>query len=93
MAKMTKSKIFRALGLSGVIAPSFGAIYERNAINAGVPVLRGELRGVLKEGDRIRVDLETGAGERLDDGTGFRVEPMSPVQLRIYRRGGLLAGR
>jgi 3-isopropylmalate/(R)-2-methylmalate dehydratase large subunit len=84
---------FRALGLSAVIAPSFGAIYERNAINAGFPVLRGELQGVLKEGERIRVDVETGAGERLDAGGSFEVAPMSPVQLRIYRRGGLLAGR
>jgi 3-isopropylmalate/(R)-2-methylmalate dehydratase large subunit len=84
---------FRALGLSGVIAPSFGAIYERNAINAGFPVLRGELRGVLKEGEHIRVNLETGAGQRFDDGTAFQVAPMSPVPLRIYRRGGLLADR
>ncbi len=83
---------FRALGLSGVIAPSFGAIYERNAINAGFPVLHGELRGVLQEGERIRVDLETGAGQRLEEGTDFQVAPLSPVPLRIYRRGGLLAG-
>jgi 3-isopropylmalate/(R)-2-methylmalate dehydratase large subunit len=84
---------FRALGLSGVIASSFGAIYERNAINAGFPVLRGELRGVLKEGERIRVDLGTGEGEGLDGGIRFQISPMSPVQLRIYLHGGLLAAR
>ncbi len=82
---------FRALGLGAVIAESFGAIYERNAINTGFPVLRGVLRERLKDGDRVRVDLAGGGVVRLDDGARFEVTPMSPVQMRIYQRGGLLA--
>lgn len=84
---------FRALGIGTIIGASFGAIYERNAINAGLPLLIGDLRGLLHTGDKVRVDLETGRVERLLDNTVFEITPMSPVQFRIYRRGGLLAAR
>ncbi len=81
---------FRALGVSLVVARSFGAIYERNAINSGFPILGADLLSAgLADGDEIEVDLTTGkvtlpSGETLD------VEPFSRVQLEIYGRGGLL---
>ncbi len=84
---------FRALGLGAIIGVSFGAIYERNAVNSGFPLLHGDLIGQVADGDRVRVDLEEGMVERESDGARFTVTPMSPVQLRIYRRGGLLGPR
>jgi 3-isopropylmalate dehydratase small subunit len=38
---------FKALGISVIIAESFGAIYERNAINSGMPILIAE--GISKK--------------------------------------------
>lgn len=84
---------FRALGVGAIIGASFGAIYERNAVNAGLPLLIGDLRSLLQTGDTIRVDLEAGSVERMSDNTRFQITPMSLVQLRIYRRGGLLSDR
>ena len=84
---------FRALGIGAIIGASFGAIYERNAINAGFPILVGDLRILLHPGDRVRVDLERGNVERLLDNTVFEIAAMTPIQLRIYRRGGLLSSR
>jgi 3-isopropylmalate/(R)-2-methylmalate dehydratase large subunit len=82
---------FRTLGVSALVAPSFGAIYERNAINAGLPILIADLGGAgLQDGDEISVDLSSGTitwpGGRLQG------EPFSEVQMAIYQRGGLLAG-
>ncbi|MBD3278818.1 MAG: 3-isopropylmalate dehydratase [Candidatus Aegiribacteria sp.] len=80
---------FKALGVQAVVARSFGAIYKRNAINSGFPVVEiPDLpNGGLKHLDDASVDLEKGIlvqGER-----EFRGKPMSEVALEIYRAGGL----
>jgi homoaconitate hydratase family protein/3-isopropylmalate dehydratase small subunit len=80
---------FRALGTALLVAKSFGAIYERNAINSGFPILAADLLSAgLADGMEIEVDLVS--GEVVVPGGRLRVEPFSPVQLAIYRRGGLL---
>jgi homoaconitate hydratase family protein/3-isopropylmalate dehydratase small subunit len=84
---------FKSLGVSALIAESFGAIYERNAINAAFPILIGE---VVKEGveneDMISVDFTSGEVENKTKGKKFKINPFSEVQLEIYKRGGLLGG-
>jgi 3-isopropylmalate dehydratase small subunit len=81
---------YRALGVSLIVARSYGAIYERNAINAGMPVMIADLLDAgLKDGQVVTVDLESG---RISwDGGELQGEPFSAVQLEIYQRGGLLA--
>ena len=53
---------FISLGIQAVIASSFGAIYERNAINAAFPVLTYDSfeKIDLKDQDVITVNLLTG---------------------------------
>jgi 3-isopropylmalate dehydratase small subunit len=83
-----------ALGVGALIAPSYGAIYWRNAVNAGFPALTIAVRPEevgAKTGDRVRLDLVSGAMELLDQNTKLQAEPMGEVPLSIYRRGGLLA--
>ncbi len=83
---------FASLGVSLVIAKSFGAIYERNAINAGMPIMVGDLsESGLSNGDEIEVDLSTGEITHLASGKTFGGRPFSDVQMQIYQRGGLLA--
>ncbi len=83
---------FLSLGVSAVVARSFGAIYERNAINAGLPIVTGELVVAgLRDGDEIEIDLASGAVTRPAGGAPLAVEPFSPIQMEIYRKGGLLA--
>ena len=82
---------FSNLGVAALIAPSYGAIYERNAINAGMPVVIGDLlKSSLENGQEITVDLESGLISW--DGGQVQATPFSKVQMDIYQRGGLLAG-
>jgi len=84
---------FIALKNQAILAKSFGAIYERNAINAAFPVLvyhsLDELN--LKSRDRIQIDLRSGKVTNLENGKETTVEPFSEVQMQIYKRGGLLS--
>lgn len=82
---------FKSLGVQAIVAQSFGAIYERNAINTGFPILIADaVRGELADGDEITVDLVAGT-VTLPSGTVVEGSPCAEVQLEIYRRGGLLS--
>jgi 3-isopropylmalate dehydratase small subunit len=84
---------FKSLGVSALIAESFGAIYERNAINAAFPILTGELaKSGIKNGDTLQVNFETGEVDDFTQGKSFKTNPFSEVQLEIFKRGGLLGG-
>ncbi|MFO7866508.1 MAG: 3-isopropylmalate dehydratase [Candidatus Aminicenantes bacterium] len=89
---------FSALKIALIIAPSFGAIYFRNAVNSALPLLRGE--GVVEErvengqwrnGDVMDIDLASGAGVNLTREEEFQLEPTSRVQRDILEAGGLFA--
>jgi len=83
---------FASLGVSLIVARSFGAIYERNAINAGMPIMVADLVGAgLESGDEIEVNLETGDIIVAKSGSKVQGQPFSDVQMEIYQRGGLLA--
>jgi len=88
---------FLALGVRLIAAPSFGAIYFRNAVNSGLPVLDGagleELagEGKMQTGDSVRIDLLSGEGLNLTQGSVFWLQPMSGVQHDIWLAGGLFA--
>lgn len=82
---------FKSLGIQAIIAESFGAIYERNAINAAFPILTYDsLEGLnLKDGDTIRVNFETGEINNPGTKSSIIANPFSEVQLEIYQNGGL----
>ncbi len=82
---------FKSLGVSLIVAESFGAIYERNAINNAMPILNAPVAGQLKDGEEVEVDFVTGAIKRAD-GSVLQGKPFPQVQLDIYQRGGLLGG-
>lgn len=83
---------FISLGISGIIAYSFGAIYERNAINAAFPVITCSTFSEIspQDGDLIRINLLTGEIKNLRNNLSTRAEPFSSVQFDIYQKGGLL---
>jgi 3-isopropylmalate/(R)-2-methylmalate dehydratase large subunit len=82
---------FKSLRIGLLIARSFGAIYFRNAVNAGFPVMVADLlESSLKDGDHLRVNLATGEVEILETNVKVQGRPFPPVQLEIYRKGGLL---
>jgi 3-isopropylmalate dehydratase small subunit len=82
---------FKALGISLIVAESFGAIYERNAINSGMPILIAD--GITKkihENDIVFIDFITGMIKDKTQGKTFQARPFSETQKEIYLRGGLL---
>jgi 3-isopropylmalate/(R)-2-methylmalate dehydratase large subunit len=83
---------FKSLGIQAILAESFGAIYERNAINAAFPILTyhniDELG--LKDRDTVRVDFENGTLTNLENGKTAKINTFSDVQMTIYKKGGLL---
>ena len=80
------------MGVATIIAESFGAIYERNAINSGFPVMTSsELKKLkLKNGDELEVDLLNGQVKKLSTKETIKASLFSKVQIDIYQRGGLL---
>ena len=82
---------FKVLGINLILAESFGAIYERNAINAAMPVMQYDsLDGLdLENGDNLKVDFKTGKVENTSKGKAIKAKPFSDVQMDIYQRGGI----
>ncbi|HAG15167.1 MAG TPA: homoaconitate hydratase [Bacteroidales bacterium] len=82
---------FVALGIQAIVAESFGAIYERNAINAAFPILTyRSVDGLsLNNGDQIRINFETGKIENRTKNTHIQANPFYEVQMEIYQQGGL----
>ncbi|MBN2600301.1 MAG: 3-isopropylmalate dehydratase large subunit [Candidatus Thermoplasmatota archaeon] len=82
---------FKALGISVIIAESFGAIYERNAINSGMPILVAkDITKQLHDKDLLIVDFTTGVLRDKTLGKTVGGTPFSESQKEIYLRGGLL---
>jgi 3-isopropylmalate/(R)-2-methylmalate dehydratase large subunit len=83
---------FISLGIQAIIARSFGAIYERNAINAAFPVLTYESfeKVGLKDQDVITVNLLTGDVVNERNGLIMTINPFYDAQHEIYVKGGLL---
>lgn len=85
---------FIALGIQAIVGESFGAIYKRNTINTGLPVMIAN--GIMskdqaaKTGDILEISLATGKivnktrNQEIQGG-----HSLSNVQLDIYQAGGL----
>jgi 3-isopropylmalate/(R)-2-methylmalate dehydratase small subunit len=85
---------FQALGLVAIVAESFGAIYKRNAINSGLPIVSiPDLEAkadAFSTGDELAVDFESGEVVLNGEKT-FQAQPFSQVQMDIYQAGNLFA--
>lgn len=84
----------RALGIVAIVAESFGAIYKRNAINSGLPIMSlpdlTENAAAFHSGDTVSMDFKTGT--LILNGTQtFAAQPFSQVQMDIYQAGDLFA--
>jgi len=82
---------FKSLGISLIIAESFGAIYERNAVNNAMPIITAEdITQKVNDKDELEIDFTTGMIIDKTEKITFQVKPFSKSQLDIYKKGGLL---
>jgi 3-isopropylmalate dehydratase small subunit len=82
---------FKALGIRVIVAESFGAIYERNAINSGISILvADDITKKIHEKDIVFIDFTTGMIKDKTQGKTYQAKPFSEAQKEIYLRGGLL---
>jgi len=81
----------KGLGLSCVIASSFGRIFFRNAINIGLPILEcpEAFRSVNQE-DRLEVEITTGKIVNLTKKETYQAAAFPPLLEKIIESGGLI---
>ena len=82
---------FIPLGVQAIIAESFGAIYERNAINAAFPIMTYDnIENLdLKHFDKVKINFETGEITNLRNNKIVKGNSFSDVQMDIYQKGGI----
>ncbi len=85
---------FLSLGISCILAESYGAIYERNAINAALPILTYDPAVLaeieLQHGDTLRVNFDSGEVVNLRNSKSGSINKFYDAQKAIYLNGGLL---
>ncbi|MCK5220918.1 MAG: 3-isopropylmalate dehydratase [Candidatus Aminicenantes bacterium] len=87
---------FEALGIKAIVAESYGAIYKRNAVNSGFPILIfKQINNFVKDGaiknlDEIEIDFLAGELKNASSGKIFKIDPFSKVQKDIMEKGSLL---
>jgi 3-isopropylmalate/(R)-2-methylmalate dehydratase small subunit len=79
--------VLRELGVSCVLAKSYGHMFYRNAINMGLPVVECDT-GAIRAGDEVEVDLETGTVHVGDERIDF--SPYPSALMSLVTAGGLI---
>lgn len=78
-------------GVCCVVADSFARIFYRNAVNLGFPIMESPgISKIVKTGDKVEVDLETGKVTNLSTNKTLNGQPPSGLELEIAEKGGLL---
>jgi len=81
----------KGVGISLVIAGSFGRIFYRNAFNRGLPLLEcASAVAESKAGDELEVELETGRIFNRRVGKAFQANPIPEFMMKLIQDGGLV---
>ncbi len=81
--------VMRLMGVSGIVAVSFGRQFFRNAINNGLPVIECDIDGIA-DGDAIEVDLAAGRVSVAARGIVRAVPPLPAEIQALLAAGGLM---
>ena len=81
----------KGCGVRAVIAPSYARIFQRNAINVGMPVLECDtLWEEVETGDTIEVDMEAGTILHQRTGKTHQASQYPDFLMHIIQAGGLV---
>lgn len=76
-------------GIAAVIARSFGRFFYRHALHAGLPALIVEETAAIKNGDRLRVDIEAHTVANRNSGDRYVIRNSDDETIAILRAGGV----
>jgi 3-isopropylmalate/(R)-2-methylmalate dehydratase small subunit len=80
----------KGCGIAAVIAPSFAAIFYRNAINIGLPFLESKDADKIDDGDEIEIDLSVGAIKNITKDQVYKTQAFPEFLQELVERGGLM---
>ncbi len=81
----------KVAGVSCIIARTFARIFYRNSLNLGLPLLESsEASDGIKDGDRVRVNLNTGEILDLTQNRKFFANPIPTFMQDLLKDGGLI---
>ncbi len=84
------AQALKVLGISVVLAKSFGGIFHRNALNLGLPVMICPQAERISPGDVLSVDLAKGCVRNETSGETLGAEPLPGFLLDMLADGGLV---
>jgi len=80
----------KAAGISAVIAPTFARIFYRNAFNMGLPIFELKEANEINEGDRVRIDMDSGEVINETQGKTYKFIPIPEFMQELVNAGGLI---
>lgn len=85
------AKALKATGIGAIVAELFARTFYRNGHEIGLPLLEvSGFHGLVKTGDRVRVDISRGLVENLSSGKKIQGSPPSDFLLEMVQAGGLI---
>lgn len=81
--------ILRRIGVTAIVAPSFGRQFFRNAINNGLPVLECDTAGI-NDGDALAIDLKAPSLTVAGQAQARPLRALPEAIRAILREGGLI---
>ena len=82
-------QVLHQLGIVGVVCPTFGRQFFRNAINNGLPVVECDIAGI-EQGDVVELDLTAGALEVPSRKIQRTFVPLPAAMQSLLAAGGLV---
>jgi 3-isopropylmalate/(R)-2-methylmalate dehydratase small subunit len=85
------TKALKATGIGCVVAETFARTFYRNCFEVGLPALELATAGdLVRDGDRLRVDLTGGVLENLTTGERGAAPAADPFLVSMLEAGGLI---
>ena len=78
-------------GIRALVCESASNVFYRNTWNYGLPILRCPgITKQVKKGDVLEVDIFSGKITNITTDKTFQAQPVEPILLEIYQKGGLI---
>jgi 3-isopropylmalate/(R)-2-methylmalate dehydratase small subunit len=89
-AAKSRLRLSSILGIGCILAESYARIFFRNAIAIGLPAMEVDgISSLVKAGDRISVDPDTGRIHGGFEGGDLQAVPLHPKMREIIEAGGI----